>query len=159
MEESHGRILAVDHGGRRIGLAISDESRTIATPLGVLAHVSRAGDAARVAQTARERGVALIVVGQSLDEHGTPNSAGRSAARFAEALGSQSSLPILLWDESLTTQDAREVRLAMGVSRKKRSGHLDDLAAVILLQSYLDTTPVRLPKNLQDLGGEQQGSG
>jgi len=138
MSEGRGRILAVDHGEKRIGLAISDESAMIARPLGVLVHVSRALDAARVAETAREQGAALIVVGQSLDDEGNPNPAGRRAGRFAEALGTQTSVPILFWDESLTTQDARDARLVLGVSRKKRSGHLDDLAAAVLLQSYLD---------------------
>jgi putative Holliday junction resolvase len=137
-QEVRGRILAVDHGEKRIGLAISDESRTIATPLGVLNHVSRAMDAARVAATARERDVVLIVIGQSLDEEGAPNAAGRSARRFADALRAQTDLPLVFWDESLTTQDARAARLAMGAPRKKRGGHLDDLAAAVLLQSYLD---------------------
>jgi putative Holliday junction resolvase len=141
MSEWRGRILAVDHGEKRIGLAISDEGATIARPLGVLVHVSRALDAARVAETARERGAALIVVGQSLDDEGDPNPAGRRAGRFAEALGAQTTLPIVFWDESLTTRDARDARLAMGVSRKKRSGHLDDFAAAVLLQSYLDAVP------------------
>ena len=58
--------------------------------------------------------------------------------RFAEALKTQTTLPVILWEESFTTQDARAARLQMGASRKSRSGHLDDLAATILLQSYLD---------------------
>jgi putative pre-16S rRNA nuclease len=132
------RVLAVDHGEKRIGLALSDETGTIAAPLGVLKHVSRVLDAARVGEAAREQGATQIVVGQSLDEDGNPNAAGRSAARFAEALRAQSGLPVILWDESLTTQDARAARLVMGVSRRKRSGHLDDVAAAVLLQSYLD---------------------
>lgn len=132
------RILAVDHGGKRIGLALSDETATIAAPLGVLKHISRLMDAARVAETAREKGAGRIIVGQSFDDEGNPNAAGRSAARFAEALREQSGLPVVLWDESLTTQDARATRLAMGGSRGKRSGHLDDIAAAVLLQSYLD---------------------
>jgi putative holliday junction resolvase len=138
---SGARVLAVDHGEKRIGLAISDESGTIAGPLGVFEHVSRELDAARVAETARERGVVCILVGQSLDEEGRPNPAGRRAARFAAALSRQTELPILLWDESLTTQDARAARIHMGSSRGKRSGHLDDLAATVLLQSYLDSDP------------------
>ena len=132
------RILAVDHGTQRIGLALSDPARRLARPLTVLAHVQRQVDAAAVAGLAREHEAGLIVVGQSLDEEGKPNFAGRQAARFAEALRTQADVPVELWDEAFTTRDARQVRLEMGVPRKKRSGHLDDLAATLLLQSYLE---------------------
>jgi putative Holliday junction resolvase len=132
------RILAVDHGEKHVGLALSDESGTIANPLVTLPHLSRVVDAAQVAERAAAHGAVLIVVGQSFDEEGRPNPAGRRAARFAEALRDQTDLPVELWDESLTTQDARAARIAMGVPRRKRAGHLDNLAATVLLQSYLD---------------------
>lgn len=132
------RILGVDHGEKRIGLAISDPSGTIAGPLSVIQHVSRAVDAAQVAALAAEHQAELIVIGQSFDEEGRANQAGRRAERFAEALKGQTALPIVLWDESMSTSDAREFRLAMGVSRKKRAGHFDDAAAAVILQSYLD---------------------
>ena len=80
----------------------------------------------------------MIVIGQSFDEDGQPNLAGRRAARFAEALQSQTDIPIQLWDESFSTQKARATRIQMGVSRKQRSGHLDEIAATVILQSYLD---------------------
>ena len=146
------RILAVDHGEKRIGLALSDETATLAAPLGVLNHVSRALDAARVAEVAREKEAAQIVVGQSFDEAGIPNAAGRRAARFAAALRTQTDLPVELWDESLTTQDAQAARLAGGAPRRKRSGHLDDLAAAVLLQSYLDTLPRSLEERMRGAG-------
>lgn len=133
------RILAVDHGQKRIGLALSDETGTLARPLLVLKHISRIVDAAAVAERAAAHDAEKIVVGVSYDEDGQLNMAGRSAERFAEALRLQTVLPVLLWDESLSTQDARGARLAMGVSRKKRSGHLDDVAAAVLLQNYLDS--------------------
>lgn len=133
------KILAVDHGQKRIGLAISDETGTLARPLLVLKHVARAVDAATVAERAVAFDVVRIIVGVSYDEDGQLNTAGRSAERFVEALRLQTDLPILLWDESLTTQDARMARLTMGASRKKRGGHLDDVAAAILLQNYLDS--------------------
>ena len=132
------KIMAVDPGEKRIGLAISDESWTIANPLHVIPHTSRLVDAAQVAESASAHDVRKIIVGQSFGEDGNPNAAGVSAGRFAEALRQQTSLPVELWDESFTTQDARSARTAMGVSRKKRSGHLDELAATVLLQSYLD---------------------
>ena len=132
------RVLAVDHGEKRIGLAISDLTGTIANPLSVIKHVSRAIDAAQVATLALELEAKLIVIGQSFDEDGQPNLAGRRAARFAEALKEQTDLPVELWDESFSTQEARAARIQMGVSRKKRAGHLDQLAATVILQSYLD---------------------
>jgi putative holliday junction resolvase len=133
------RIMAVDHGEKRIGLAMSDPTGTIASPLKVIEHISRLLDAAQVATLAQENGVGMIVVGQSFDEEGKPNLAGRRAAKFAAALQEQVSIPIELWDESFSTQDARAARIELGVSRKKRGGHQDSLAAVVILQSYLES--------------------
>jgi putative Holliday junction resolvase len=132
------RILAIDHGEKHIGLALSDPTATIASPLKVIKHVSRLMDAAQVANLAAENDVELIVIGQSYDEEGKPNLAGRRAAKFAEALKEQTQIPLVLWDESFSTQEARATRIEMGVSRKKRAGHLDELAAVMILKSYLD---------------------
>jgi putative Holliday junction resolvase len=132
-------MLAVDHGEKRIGLALSDPSGTIASPLTVIKHVSRLMDAAQVADLAAEHGVELIVIGQSFDEEGHPNLAGRRAAKFAEAMKEQSQIPVVLWDESFSTQDARAARIELGVSRKKRTGHQDALAAVMILQSYIES--------------------
>jgi len=133
------RILAVDHGEKRIGLALSDPTATIASPFKVIEHVSRLLDAAQVASLAVENEVGLIVVGQSFDEEGRPNLAGRRAAKFADALREQTQIPVELFDESFSTQDARAAVIEMGVSRKKRAGHQDALAAVVILRSYLES--------------------
>lgn len=133
------RILAVDPGDQRIGLALSDPSGTIANPLSVLRHVSRPLDAAQIAQIAAEQGAAEIVVGQALDEDGQPTPEGRKAARLAEAIQAQTNLPVRLWDESGSTLAAQQARRAMGVVRRQRQGHLDKLAATVILQSYLDS--------------------
>ena len=133
------RILAVDHGEKQIGVALSDPTATIASPLKVIKHVSRLMDAAQVANLASENEAALIVIGQSYNEEGKPNLAGRRAAKFAEALKEQTQTPVILWDESFSTQEARATRIEMGVSRRKRAGHLDELAAVMILKSYLDS--------------------
>ncbi len=132
------RILAVDHGEKRIGLALSDATATIASPLKVVEHVSRAIDAAQVADIASQNDVKLIVIGQSFDEEGKPNPAGRRAGRFADELKNQTNIPIELWDESFSTQDARAARIELGVSQNKRAGHQDAFAAVVILQSYLE---------------------
>lgn len=133
------RTLAVDPGEKRLGIALSDPTGTIANPLTVLQHVSRTIDAATIAQLAREHEVGRIVVGQALDAEGYPNPQGKRAYRLAAAIRAQTDLPVILWDESGSTQAARAARTAMGVPRYKRRGHLDDLAATYILQTYLDT--------------------
>lgn len=137
------RILAVDHGEKRLGVAISDPTGTIANPLAVINHVARLLDAAAIAQLAQDQEAGLIVIGQALDDEGEPTPQSRRAARFAQAIRLQTSLPVELWDESGSTQAARDARISMGVSRSKRRSHLDDLAATVILQSYLDAHSLR----------------
>jgi len=132
------RILGIDPGEKRIGVAISDPTGTIANPVTVIAHSSRAKDATAIIAIAVENQAERIIVGQSLDEEGIPNPQGRSAARLAEVIRELTNLPVELWDESGSTQTARAARIAMGVSRKKRRGHLDEIAATVILQNYLD---------------------
>jgi len=132
------RVLAVDPGEKNLGIALSDPSGTIASPLTVLRHTSRQMDAALIANLAQEHGAELIVVGQALDDEGQPTPQGRRAARLAAAIRAQTNLPVVLWDESLSTQEARAARIALGAPRRKRRGHLDDLAATYILQTYLD---------------------
>jgi putative Holliday junction resolvase len=139
-----GRILAVDPGEKRIGLAISDPSGMLARPLRVIEHTSRAVDAAQIAAEAADQGAVRIIVGQAMDDEGIPSPEGRKAARLAEAIQAQTSLPVELWDESFSTQTARATRFEMGVTRKKRSGHMDDAAAAVILQGYLDAHPASL---------------
>jgi putative Holliday junction resolvase len=132
------RILAVDPGEKNLGLALSDPSGTIANPLGVIRHVSRQLDAAAIAELARDHQVGCIVVGQALNADDRPTMQSRRAARLAAALRLQIDLPIELWDESGSTQEAQAARRAMGVARSRRAGHLDELAAVVILQAYLE---------------------
>lgn len=133
------RVLGVDHGEKRIGIAVSDETGTIAAPLTIIRHVSKAEDAARVLDLVQTKGVGRIVVGESTDEAGLPNLSGLRAIRFAELLKSKTDVPVLLWDESLSSQDARARRIAAGARRKKRASPVDALAAAVMLQSYLDS--------------------
>ena len=138
------RILAVDPGEKRLGLAISDPTGTIANPLTVLKHISRPLDAAAIAQIAADNQAGQIVVGQALDADDQPTLQSRRAAHLAEAIRLQTGLPVVLWDETGSTQAAQAARLAMGVSRRKRRGHLDDLAATYILQTYLDAQAASL---------------
>jgi putative holliday junction resolvase len=135
------RVLAIDPGEKRIGVAVSDPTGTIANPLKVIKHVSRQIDAVVIASVAEEQEASLIVVGQALDDDGENTTQSKRATRLAEAIRNQTNLPVVLWDESGSTQAARAARIAMGASRRKRRGHLDDLAAAIILQSYLDAQP------------------
>ncbi len=136
--ELRGRVLAVDPGEKRLGIAVSDPTGTIARPLQVIRHISRSVDAALIASLAAEQEAVRIIIGQALDEDGNPTPQARHAERLAGAVREQTSLPVELWDESGSTQAARGARIAMGVSRRKRSGHLDELAATVILQTYLD---------------------
>lgn len=133
------RILAIDPGDKNIGVALSDPTGVIASPLTVLKHFSRPIDVARIAELAVENQAGLIIVGQSLNADGLPSPQGKKAARLAAAIRDQTILPVKLWDESFSTQSAREALIAMNVPKKKRRGHLDNLAATVILQSYLDS--------------------
>jgi putative Holliday junction resolvase len=134
--------MAVDPGEKRIGLAISDPTGTIANPLQVLAHTARLVDAATIASIAAQHEAGLIIVGQALDDDGNPTPQSRRSARLAEAIRSQTDLPVELWDESGSTQAARAAHIAMGGTRRSRQrrshSHLDELAATYILQTYLD---------------------
>ncbi len=133
------RILAVDPGEKRIGIAISDPTGTIASPLRVIEHESLMINAAVIAQLAIEHQAEMIIIGQSIDDDGTPTREGRRAARLANAIRQQCNLPVVLWDESFSTQEARAARIALNVRRRKRREPVDELAATVILQSYLDT--------------------
>lgn len=128
------RILAVDPGDKRIGIALSDASGTIASPLQVLAHESRDADAARIAALAAQHGAQRIVVGQAFGEDGQPNYSGRKAARLAGALRAATNIPIQLWEESYSTQEALAARREMGAGKQD----IDASAAAVILQDYLD---------------------
>jgi len=130
--------LAIDHGEKRIGLAISDSTRTLARPLAIIKHISREQDAKRILELADRSNAGIIVVGQSSNEDGVPNLAGRRAGRFAELLGTLTGREVVMWDESFSTRDALEWRLASGAPRKKRAAADDAAAAAMILQSYLD---------------------
>jgi putative holliday junction resolvase len=132
------KVLAVDPGDKRIGLAISDPTGTIARPLSVISHTSKEIDAEKIVMMAEKEQAEMIIVGWPLDSEGNVGYRARKSKNFAVTIESKTKLPVKMWDESGTTQAALQSRIAMGVSRKKRKGHLDDIAATILLQDYLD---------------------
>ncbi len=131
------KVLAVDPGDKRIGLAVSDPTGTISRPLMVIRHESRAKDAHKILDIVLEQEAKIIVIGWALDSDGNVGFQARKSKRLADMIQTMTDLPVRMWDESGTTQDAIQSRIAMGVSRKHRQGHLDDLAASILLQDFL----------------------
>lgn len=132
------RILAVDPGDKRLGIALSDPTATLASPLTILDHKSRKNDAREIIRLAENNAAKKIVIGQALDWDGEISQQGRKAARLAAAVEQQTTIPVTLWNEYGSTNRARKALLEMGVSRKKRNQPLDDLAATVILQSYLD---------------------
>jgi len=139
---SRGRVLGIDVGERRVGLAISDASGTLARPLAT--HDAARGRiveriAAEVARLAAEEdGLAAIVVGLPLHLDGSPSDQTSRAASFIEALRGQTSIPVVEEDERLTSREA-ESRLAHRERDwKRRKAKLDAAAAAVILQDYLD---------------------
>jgi putative holliday junction resolvase len=132
------RILAVDPGSKRLGIALSDPTGTIASPHSVLLHHSRGQDAQRIAEIANQFEVGSIIIGQALTSDGTVGPSGRKSQRLADAIKEISDIQVILWDESGSTQIAQQAALEMGKQRKRRHGHHDMIAAVVILQDYLD---------------------
>lgn len=138
-----GRILAVDFGSRRVGLAISDRSRTLARPLETIAVGGGADAVDRVARriaelAAEEDGVAAIVVGLPARLDGTASDATRTVLTFIESLRARTPLPVVTEDERLSSHEA-ESRLAESEPDwRRRKARLDAAAAAVFLQDYLD---------------------
>jgi putative Holliday junction resolvase len=132
------RALGVDPGEKYLGLAISDETGLIARPLATLRHISRAEDAARIVAAAQAQSAGLIAVGYALDGDGQPGPQARHAEKLAEALRALTQLPVVLTDESYSSQEAAEALRAAGKTRRARREQIHAAAAASLLQSYLD---------------------
>ena len=135
---SPGRVLGLDLGDARIGVAISDPDRLVAVPLGTV-HVGRPpGELLSIAELARDHDVTLIVVGEPVSMDGTKGSRADHAAAFASALGAATDVPIALQDERLSTVEADRRLLAAGVNSRDRRAVIDASAAQIILQAWLD---------------------
>ncbi len=127
------RILGIDFGHKRIGLAISDETGTVAQPVGYVT-----GGINEVLRVATERGASKIVVGVPRRLDGTASAQTERVQQFTDTLKKVTTLPVEGWDERLTTAQAERVLLEGDVRRAERKQKRDQLAATILLQSYLD---------------------
>jgi len=134
-----GRLLAVDWGERRIGLALSDESQTLAQPLTTLTR--RAGKRfpmRRLLALLEEHAVIGVVVGLPLAPEGTEGEAARQARELAREIARRADRPVELWDERFTTARALGAVREMGGTTRGRKEDVDALAATLLLQHYLD---------------------
>ena len=132
------RILGIDHGTRRIGIAVSDELKMIAQPLEYIPAEPFADFLTRLQQLLQEKEVELILVGMPRNMDGTYGPAAQKVQEFVAALKPVVGLPIKLWDERLTSAQANRILIQGNVRRDQRKEKVDKMAAAILLQSYLD---------------------
>jgi putative pre-16S rRNA nuclease len=132
-------VLALDVGARRIGLAISDELGITAQGLETLQRTNIRDDLARLANIVQERSVGLILVGHPLHMSGRESRQAEYVREFADKLSARIGLPVRFWDERLTSVQAGRVLRESGISIRKRALAVDRMAAVLLLESYLDS--------------------
>lgn len=132
------RILALDHGTKRIGVAVSDETKTIAQPLEYIPAEPFADFLERLKQLLSEKEVDVILIGMPRNMDGSYGPAAQKVEAFVAVLKSAVTVPIKLWDERLTSTMANRVLIQGKVRRDKRKEKVDKMAAAILLQSYLD---------------------
>lgn len=132
------RVLGLDPGSKRVGVALSDELGMIAQPLDYLSAEPFDEFSAQLLRLITERGVELIVVGLPRNMDGSYGPAAEKSKLLVEKLGERTAVPIRTWDERLTTAQANRVLIAGNVSRQKRKEKVDKMAAAILLQSFLD---------------------
>ena len=133
------RILAIDHGSKRIGIAVSDELKMIAQPLEFILAKPFPAFLARLQELIRDKEVESILVGLPRNMDGSYGPAAQKVQEFVVALKGVLSVPIKTWDERLTSAQANRLLIQGNVRRDKRKEKVDKMAAAILLQSYLDS--------------------
>ena len=132
------RILGLDIGEKRIGLAVSDELGITAQGLETLNRTKLETDLCKLAEIMREKEINKLVVGLPKNMHGTLGPQAERVKKFAELLIEECPCEVVFWDERLTTVAAQRTLLEADVSRKKRRNSVDRLAAVLILQGYLE---------------------
>ena len=133
------RILALDHGTKRIGVALSDELKMIGQPLEFIEAEPFAGFLVRLKELIRIKEVELILVGMPRNMDGSYGEAAAKVREFVAVLKETLTVPLRLWDERLTSTQANRLLIAGNVRRGDRKEKVDKMAAAILLQSYLDS--------------------
>ena len=133
------RILGIDYGRRRLGLALSDEGEILASPLAVYSRRKLDQDLAYLAHLAAEKEVGRVVVGLPRNMNGSLGEMAREVLSFVDTLKEKTDLPVDTFDERLTTAEAERVLIQADLSRKRRKTLRDSLAAVLILQGYLES--------------------
>ena len=137
----HGRVMGLDVGDRRIGVAFSDTLGMIATGFSTLVRKNKTYDVDMLATWARERDASRIVVGWPLEPSGKPGRQAQRVQDFVALLTTNLSLPVDYWDERMTSIQAERALLEAGTRRSKRRLTVDKVAATLILQSWLDAHP------------------
>lgn len=133
-----GKLLSVDFGDTRTGLAVSDPSRLLASGIGYISPGGIEKTADAVAEIAREQGVVAAVVGLPVNMDGSEGSRAQRCRKFASMLAERLSLPVAMFDERMTTMTASRYLNETGTRGKKRKSVIDTLSAQIILQNCLD---------------------
>jgi putative holliday junction resolvase len=134
------RVLGVDVGEARVGLALSDELGMLAHPLETIT-VAKCPPVARVAELVQSRGVGTVVVGVARNMDGSRGDSARRGLDFIAELASRVGCPVIAWDERLSTVQAQRALREAGRSARKQRAVIDQAAAQIILQSWLDSRP------------------
>lgn len=134
----HGRLIGIDAGTKTLGLALSDVTRTIASPLETIRRTKFTADAARLMELAAAHDIAGLVLGLPANLDGTEGPRAQATRALSRNLNQITPLPILLWDERLTTAAAERMLIEADASRKRRAEVIDKLAATLILQGALD---------------------
>jgi putative Holliday junction resolvase len=133
------RVMALDVGDKTIGVALSDELLITAQPRPTLRRKNLKSDLEALSRVASENDVREIVVGEPLHMDGKPSPQSLKVVRFTEELRKVVDLPIVFWDERLTSFEAEQHLEQMGMNWRRRREHVDKIAAMIILQNYLDS--------------------
>ncbi len=132
------KVLGLDIGDRRIGVAVSDEEMNMASPLAVIDRDNDDSAIAKISETIKEQKASVIVYGNPLSLSGSPGRQAEVTGRFAERIGETVGLPVIPQDERLSSTEAEKTLIAQGLKREKRRAVIDKVAAAIILQAYLD---------------------
>jgi putative Holliday junction resolvase len=132
------RIMALDIGDRTIGVACSDEGLILASPVETIKRRGPKADSIRVAELVKERGVARVIAGLPLTLRGAEGPQSAKVQEFVDVLRRRLQVPVEMFDERLTTREAERTLIAADLSRSRRKEVIDQMAAVLILQTWLD---------------------
>ena len=147
-------IMSIDYGDARTGLAVCDKTELIASPAGLIDRPGFKKVAAAAAEKARDVGAELIVVGDPVNMDGSAGPRSEKCRDFAREVEAVSGIKTVMWDERLTTVDAHEILSFSGMKQKKHKKHVDELAAVLILEAFLERRKEEKKKDPQEKQNE-----